>query len=253
MIEELLAVVAAVLVVLLPGASVGYAIGLRRLALIGLSGPIGVALCAVLAVLGAPLGVPFGWWHSFVVAGIALGIRLALRSRRLDPPLGPRDLAVLAAIAVSGVAAAIVAFRGLALDAVNSTYDGVFHLNAVAYILGTGNGSSIELYRMAHPGNDPIEFYPAAWHDLVAATVQLTGASVPLATNATWIAVTAAVWIPGVVYLAVTAFGRGGQLLTALLAAPLATAFAAAPYLLLDWGTLFPTGLAYALLPAGLA
>ncbi|BDZ45900.1 DUF6541 family protein [Naasia aerilata] len=246
------ALAGAVLIVVLPGAVAAYALGLRGLHLLGLAGPLSVALTAGIAVLLAPLGIPFLWWQPLAAAVLVLVVRVAIRRRLPALPLSGWGLAVLAAIAASGAVAGLIAFGGVPLGAVNSTYDGIFHLNAVAYILSTGDGSSFDLYRMTHPGTD-LEFYPAAWHDLVAATVQLTGAPIPLATNATWIAVTGGVWIPGVVYLAATAFGDRARVLVALLAAPLATVFAAAPYLLLDWGTLFPTGLAYALLPSGLA
>lgn len=253
MIESLVAIGAALLVLLLPGIACGMAVGLRGLPLLALAGPLGVAVTAGIAVLLPLLQVGFAWWHPLAAAALVLAGSAALRRELPDRVLTRRDLALLAAIAASGTAAAVVAFGAMSLGAINSTYDGVFHLNAVAHILSTGNGSSAELYRMTHPGDDPIEFYPAAWHDLVAGTVQLSGVPIPLATNATWVAVTAAVWVPGVMLLAATAFGAGGRRRTALLAAPFATVFAAAPYLLLDWGTLFPTGLAYALLPAGLA
>lgn len=251
------AIAVALAAVILPGAVVGWLLHLRSVALLALAGPLSVAIGGASAVLASALSVPFT-----VAAPLALTALLALGAwliARRDPvaaePPGPRwvPLAALAAVAAATVGIAFVAFGGVGSPGLLSqTYDGVFHLNAVARVLETGDGSSFTLYRMTNPGDD-LEFYPAAWHDLVALVVQLTGASIPTATNAMWIAVNGFVYAAGVAYLAGTLFPNLRRRGVEAVAAAVAGASSAAPYLLLQWGTLYPTGLAYALLPSGLA
>jgi hypothetical protein len=289
----LVTVIVAIVVVVLPGLSVLAAAGIGRMRAAALAGPVTVALVGGAGVLLAAIGVRFAWWSVavvlVVVAAVVLGARLLLRRiavhRRARRASGPgRDAAAHGAVAsapptadAAAVAAAAALPRrapgwaiaaswlaGAAIvaavvlpalgsgGAVSPTYDGVFHLNAAASILDDGDASSFHLYRLNNPGDD-LEFYPAAWHSLVALVAGVTGAGIPLATNAVWIAVAVAVWIPGAAWLTAVVAPVAHRRV-ALLAAPvLAAAFAGFPYLLLDWGTLYPTGLAYALVPAGLA
>ena len=133
-------------------------------------------------------------------------------------------------------------------DAISQTYDAVFHLNAVEWILKTGNASSLRLLLEAPQGS----FYPLGWHTLVAAAMRLCGATdVPVATNATALAVSGLVWTSGC--LALTHILLRGRPLALLVAAVMAGSFSAFPILLLNWGVLYPNFLSVALLPALLA
>ena len=133
-------------------------------------------------------------------------------------------------------------------DAISQTYDAVFHLNAVEWILKTGNASSLRLFLEAPQGS----VYPLGWHTLVAAAMRLCGATdVPAATNATALAVSGLVWTSGC--LALTHILLRGRPLALLVAAVMAGSFSAFPILLLNWGVLYPNFLSVALLPALLA
>ena len=133
-------------------------------------------------------------------------------------------------------------------DAISQTFDAVFHLNAVEWILKTGNASSLRLLLEAPQGS----FYPLGWHTLVAAAMRLCGATdVPVATNATALAVSGLVWTSGC--LALTHILLRGRPLALLVAAVMAGSFSAFPILLLNWGVLYPNFLSVALLPALLA
>ena len=133
-------------------------------------------------------------------------------------------------------------------DAISQTYDAVFHLNAVEWILKTGNASSLRLLLEAPQGS----VYPLGWHTLVAAAMRLCGATdVPAATNATALAVSGLVWTSGC--LALTHILLRGRPLALLVAAVMAGSFSAFPILLLNWGVLYPNFLSVALLPALLA
>ena len=133
-------------------------------------------------------------------------------------------------------------------DAISQTYDAVFHLNAVEWILKTGNASSLRLLLEAPQGS----VYPLGWHTLVAAAMRLCGATdIPLATNAMVLVVSSLVWTSGC--LALTHILFHGRPLALLVAAVMAGSFAAFPHVLLTWGVLYPNFLSVALLPALLA
>lgn len=250
----------------LPGGAIGAALGLRGLWLVALSAPFSLACIGAAGVLVAGR-VPFAAWQPIGVAVVIAGVAMLARARLarrgywqlLAFPERPGRWTAAAFIASAiGVIAIFVALVGHPYR-VSQTYDAVFHLNAVAWILETGDASSFHLYRITHPGEDN-EFYPAGWHGLVALVVQLTGSSlgpapVAVATNATWLATTLLMWLPGVALLTRVVAGRsraGGPPAEAI-AVVLAGVAVAAPWTLLAWGTLYPTGLATAITPAGLA
>lgn len=133
-------------------------------------------------------------------------------------------------------------------DAISQTFDAVFHLNAVEWILQTNNASSLRLFLEAPQGS----VYPLGWHTLVALAMKLCGAtSIPMATNATVLAVAGLVWTSGCLTLTHVLFhGRPAALLTA---AVMAGSFTVFPFVLLNWGVLYPNFLSIALLPSLLA
>ena len=129
-------------------------------------------------------------------------------------------------------------------DAFSQTYDAVYHLNAVRWILDTGNASSLSFDMVISRG----AVYPLGWHTLVALTMRLSGiTSIPLASNAVMCAVAGLTWTSGVITLtsALTAGRRAGRIATAVLA----SAAPAFPLLGLFWGILYPVFLATAMLP----
>ncbi|BDI21612.1 DUF6541 family protein [Herbiconiux sp. L3-i23] len=254
------AVLVAVLILVIPGGVAAFLARVRGLALLALSAPVSLAIIGAAAVVTGAIGVPFGIptvaVATVVVAALAwaagrwLPASPALREGFARGPL----LLVSGAALVATIATAAIAFGSVASpDLVSQTYDGVFHLNAVASVLQTGDASSFHLYRMTHPG-DGIEFYPAAWHAIVALVVQMTGSSIGLATSAVWIAVTGAVFALGSAWFAAVVVPvQRVRVVVPVVGALAGSLTAAGPYLLLQWGVLYPTGLAYALLPAGLA
>ena len=130
-------------------------------------------------------------------------------------------------------------------DAFSQTYDAVYHLNAVRWILDTGNASSLSFDMVISRG----AVYPLGWHTLVALTMRLSGiTSIPLASNAVMCAVAGLTWTSGVITLtsALTAGRRAGRIATAVLA----SAAPAFPLLGLFWGILYPVFLATAMLPS---
>ena len=246
----------------IPGALVGASAGLRTPLIIGLAPAISIAIISGTGVAAPILALP--WGLTAVATATAVACLAALATRRLMAGRYPQDadsgatglrpglrsIAVwCAAWPLSAAATGITIGRILNTpDAISQTFDAVFHLNAVEWILQTNNASSLRLFLEAPQGS----VYPLGWHTLVALTMKLCGAtSIPMATNATVLAVAGLVWTSGCLTLTHVLFhGRPAALLTA---AVMAGSFTVFPFVLLNWGVLYPNFLSIALLPSLLA
>ena len=246
----------------IPGALVGASAGLRTPLIIGLAPAISIAIISGTGVAAPILALP--WGLTAVAAATAILCLAALATRRLMAGRYPQDadsgatglrpglrsIAVwCAAWPLSAAATGLTIGRILNTpDAISQTFDAVFHLNAVEWILQTNNASSFRLFLEAPQGSA----YPLGWHTLVALAMKLCGATnIPMATNATVLAVAGLVWTSGCLTLTHVLFhGRPAALLTA---AVMAGSFTVFPFVLLNWGVLYPNFLSIALLPALLA
>ena len=248
------AILIALALLLGPGLAVLAPLRMGLVARVALAGPISIVTIGVAGMVFGPIGVTFAVWQPAVLALAAAGLVWLARRRLVAPPRDtapPWPLAI--AWAVSAVAIGVVAFAAVpSPNLVSQTYDNVFHLSAIASILDQGDASSLTLRTLIEPGRS-FAFYPSGWHSLVVLIVQLTGAAIPVAVNAAWLAVSAAVWLPGVAWLTQACLPRTAPAAAAAVALPLGAAFGAMPYALLTWGTLYPTFLATALLPAAVA
>jgi hypothetical protein len=248
------AVIASLAVVFVPGLVVGLAARLRGFALAAFAAPISVSVVSLSAIVAPWLGL--GWSFIPVALGTAVAVLLggavAWRYRHGETagrPGGPHWGHIASGIAAVAVAAALIGRRLIYVfgtpDAFSQTFDNVFHLNAVRYILDTGNGSSMFVSTLTGGG-----FYPAAWHDLVA-LVATSGTEITVATNVVNLVVGSLVWPLSMI--ALTRALVGDRPAAAWLAAIFSTGFGAFPILLLDFGVLYPNFLGTALLPAAVA
>ena len=268
-LETLPYLLAAALFLLLPGGLVTLGLGLRGLSAAALAGPVTISVAAVLAVLLPFASIP--WSPGAVLAGgilisaLLFGFRvLTIRRghagsslRHAASPAGLRSRSVRSGrwVAAAFVAGAVLMVVELAVafgspERFSQTFDNVFHLNGVRYVLDTANASSLSMSKMTSGDNAPY-FYPAAWHGLAAAYVQLTGLPITVAVNVLNMGVAAVVWPLGCMLL--TRSVAGNRPVAVGAAAILASMFAAFPILLLDWGVLYPNFLAVSMLPAVLA
>lgn len=250
------AVIVAALVLVLPGLIVALLLRQRGVRLLAVAAPTSISLIAV-AALGAPF-IGLRWsliplailtgvacvaavaWSRFVLPGTREG---GARKSRVDWHL------VIALV----VPALVIGFTLLKSfgdpEFFSQRYDNFFHLNGVQYVIDTGNASPLWLGSMTSPEGVP--FYPSAWHALVSLVVQVSGASVASAANATIVVVSALVWPLSAVMLTRTLLGRG-RLVTAA-AGVLSAAFPAFPYLPLHYGVLYPLFLGLAIAPVAVA
>lgn len=252
---EVPAILVAFAVIVVPGLVATAPLRIGLVSRLALSGSAGVFSLGVSGVVGGILGIPFAPWQPCVIAllGGAAAWAASLRWPLVLPPDGGRRWAPIVSIMAATLVITIVGFAFVQTpDLVSQTYDNVFHMSAVASILADGDASSLRLRTLIETAS-ATSFYPAAWHTIAASVVQLTGVSLTAAVNASWIAVGAALWVPGTMWLAQIALVRFSARTVALVAAPLSAAFGGMPYVLLSWGTLYPTFLATALLPIAVA
>lgn len=253
---------------ILPGLLTTAASGLPLRTAAPLAPAASVAIIAGAGVVAPLVRVP---WGVPLVAALTAILTLAaalarlivsrVRARRAGsadgaatraPTSRPSRADVLTGLVLLGFSALIMTWlvaRELNTpDAISQTFDAVFHLNAVEWILRTGNASSIKCHLESPEGG----VYPMGWHTLVALTMKVAhSTSIPLATNATTIAVSALVWPGGCLALASQLFN--GRRLAMIATALLCTATASFPLLVISFGVLYPNFLALALLPGMIA
>lgn len=242
---------AAMLVVLGPGLVWGAVFGLRRLTLLALAGPLSVTAVVVAAEAASLAGVH---WSPVPVIGAtaAVGVVLWLVRRRFGESLAMDPGAPLRWSLTAWAAAAVPI--GLIMvwifgdpQNIAQSHDNIFHLNALRYIAETGNASSLEL---GYLGTRAPTFYPAGWHAVVSVVMVSSGLSIPAAINVANLAIITVIWGTGCLFLVTRVTGeRRTALFTA---AVLAGAYSTFPYLLLEFGVVYPFLLSIALLPAAL-
>lgn len=255
-------VVLAAALQLLPGALVA------RIA--RLSWPVAVAVGPALTygVVGAAT-VPFGavgiGWNAVtallalvVVAALAAGFRRVL-GRCRDTAAEARGIAGTPALVVAGgvllgaLLIGVAALRGIpGWQTIPSTWDAIWHANAVRFILDTGQASPTHMGELRNVETHAQLYYPSAFHALTAVLCQLTGAAPT--TGYTLNSLAGAVWlfpvgaatltwrlVRGISAPAFAAAGRAASSASSFAAAAsasaaaLAASFTAVPYV--EFGT----------------
>ncbi|MBM7830025.1 hypothetical protein JOE59_000730 [Agromyces cerinus] len=236
------------------GAPFAAAIGARGVGFLGLAAGGSVAIVAASSIaapvvgLGWNLGVPVGAAIITAVIGLALR-RFTVRRGRRSGEWGRSLLGGLSGIVVGAVLIGRNVVLGIgAPDHPSQTYDGVFHLNAVRWILNQDDASPLHLV-MTTPGSSS-GFYPTVWHAFTTLIVQLTGSEIVVAANAMAVVMACILWPVAAVFLVRAIFGAAP--LTLAIGGALSAAFAAFPATLLWFGVLYPNILAIALLPIAL-
>lgn len=237
-----------------PGGLLAFAAGARTYYLLGLAAPLSISIIALSGILASVIPVSFGPIPIVVVTVVtcvaAALIRLLLR-RAVAPPAerggwsSKQWIATAVAMILAGslIGARFVQIIGRP-DNFSQTYDNIFHMSAIRYITDTGVGSSLSMGTL---GTGPDVFYPAAWHNYVALIQTFTGVSIPAAITASSLIIGAFIWPASCLFLAAVAFGP--RTLILLGTAVVSTGFSSFPYLMINFGVLYPYLLALALLP----
>ncbi|GAA4348558.1 DUF6541 family protein [Microbacterium rhizosphaerae] len=246
---------AVVFATIVPGLAAGLVLRLRGLTLWALAAPFGLSIIAVASVILPFVHVEWSLWAVLVFAVVSIALVAVVRVllRRFNGPRRQRIERASGWWTVGGLAAAAVAITIQVIlsigapGAVSQTFDNVFHLDAIRYILQTHDASPLWIGTMTSPRGG-LPFYPDAWHALGALVVSVTGVSIPVAANAITVVFAALVWPAGAVLLARTLFGS--RRAVTIGAAVAACALPAFPLLMITYGVLFPFFLGLAVLPA---
>ncbi|MFB9645810.1 DUF6541 family protein [Microbacterium terregens] len=238
------------------GGALCWGVGLRGFSAIAIAPAAAVTVIGVTAVASGAVGIP---WSVFVVivASAVIGVVLWILRRRVfaPAPRGARhslrvDTGLLAGLSL---AVCLICWRVLTViggaENISQSFDNVFHLNALRYVLDTGNASSLMIGRMTNPAGG-LGFYPAGWHGLTSLVVQVSGVSIPVAVNAVTVVTAAVIWPLGAILLARALLGSGAAV--SIAAGVLAAAFPSFPLLVMDYGVLYPYQLGLALVPVAL-
>lgn len=248
------AIAVAAALIIVPGVPAAAASGLRGAWLLGAAVPLSATVLTVAAVIAPRIGLD---WSLLPVALVSLGLAAAAGACRLALgrwwDLGPLRQGVEWITGGAAVLAGAILLLRLtgALGSptnISQTYDGIFHLSAVKWVLDTHDASPASV---ADVNSDTSSFYPAGFHGLAALTTRLTGVEVPVGINATWLALAAVAWPIGIVLLTRALAGRSRAVLLA--AGAVAAAVPAFPTLLANYGVLYPLLAGYAVLPGVLA
>lgn len=255
--ELALAALAALALLVVLGAPLALALNLRGLWAAALTPVFALTVVSVTAFTLPYVGIAWSLVPVFVVALIATLVLLGVRwlATRRSAPM-PKAHAVSGWWAVAALAVATVVITAQILLIVgepqnfSQTYDNIFHLNAVRYVMNEQNASPYFVSTMTNY-TDAVVFYPSGWHAFVSLVCMITGASIPITINAVTIVVCAGIWPISMLLFTRAFFGASPALtVTTAIASTAAPAF---PLLLLDYGVLYPLQLGFAMLPATLA
>lgn len=251
---------ACVAMMVLPGAAMALCLGFRGISAVGLGPALTAGIAGVAAIVAPLAGLPWSIWtlggFTVLVSGVALGLRkILLRGRADTIRRRPQDpwqvlLGAAAGVIIGGV---IIARNTVGLignpQNIAQRYDNVFHLNAVRFIVETGNASTLNLGAFTGATGRGAA-YPAVWHSFAALVADTTGADVIESVNLVNVVVAAVVWPVSTVFLARVV--AGSKPIALLSTGILSAGFIAFPFLMMVWGPLFPYMLSVALLPAAL-
>jgi hypothetical protein len=259
-IDALWPLAVAVSLLLIPGGVVGFALGLRRIALIGLAPAFSISILASTAVVIAPLHIRWGLVPVIVATALAALVAWGIRRLVLKRAPGTFDSSrekgltplylIGAAISAIAIGWRLMATIGSPSN-ISQTYDAVFHLNAVRYVMDSGIASSLTLSGLPATGIERAGFYPGAWHDFASLVALTSGSTIPVAVSSVTVAIGAIAWPLSLLFLVRTISGPRRYPLLA--GGVIATGFAAFPYLMMDYGVLYAFMLGLALLPVGWA
>ncbi|MGO3321049.1 MAG: DUF6541 family protein [Microbacterium gubbeenense] len=237
---------------IIPGLPVAFCVRARGVIRLGVAISVSVAVIAAASLIAPVVGL--GWslvpviLVTVVVSLIAVALRWADRGGG-DRSIGTPSKWVWGAVILAFCGwATVVAFGVGGADHPNQLYDGIFHLNAVEFILQTADASPLHM-TMTTPGAST-GFYPTLWHAVVSLVVPVSG-SVVAATNIVSVAVVGLIWPVAVASLTSVVFpSRPNAAAGAALAS---FGFSVFPLGFLNWGVLYPNLLGTVLVPLFIA
>jgi D-galactosaminyltransferase len=241
-------VLIALLLLVIPGAIVARISRLTWPTAVAVGPALTYGMVALAIIPFGALGVPWNGWTALfalaVIAGIALGLRIALaRIRDVDAEFlavsrGPA-LVVAAGVLLGAFLIGLAAVLGMPnWQAIPSNWDAVWHANTIRFILDTGQASPTHMGELRNVETHEALYYPSTFHALASVFSHLSGAAPTTAYTVSSLA--ASIWL-----FPVSAATLTWQLLrtrtdqwrtagAAATAAALSASFTAIPYIEFD-------------------
>jgi D-galactosaminyltransferase len=241
-------VLIALLLLVIPGAIVARISRLTWPTAVAVGPALTYGMVALAIIPFGALGVPWNGWTALfalaVIAGIALGLRIALaRIRDVDAESlavsrGPA-LVVAAGVLLGALLIGLAAVLGMPnWQAIPSNWDAVWHANTIRFILDTGQASPTHMGELRNVETHEALYYPSTFHALASVFSHLSGAAPTTAYTVSSLA--ASIWL-----FPVSAATLTWQLLrtrtdqwrtagAAATAAALSASFTAIPYIEFD-------------------
>lgn len=247
-------VVLVAVMLVLPGALMGRAIGLRRTLLWGMAPLFSTAMYALGSSSAAAVGLQWslagiltvlvaGLSITFVVGRVIDAIRVGRDDPEIPRPPNSAHLAAASAMILGALLVAVPAALGMGSpDELVDSPDVIFHLSRIQQTLETGASSSFS-------GG---QFYPGAFHSIATAAAALGAPADPIVlANLVALVAVCVAWPLGCVALGRQLFGW--RPVAFVLTGIACASFTAYPSIMLGWGVLWPNVLGQALLPGFLA
>lgn len=225
----ILPAIALVLLLVLPGAAVGVASGLRAGWALAVGPALTFAVTGLAGWLFGAVGVRFTtltaalMWAGMVVLALAWRWGASVAGRGASQSNGGADArhrALVALPAVAGVAAAFVTLSWASLsrlarvpqgiENIQQSWDVHWHAAVIKYALETGMVSSTRMGEIQNLETHGELYYPAAWHAFGAVFTDVTGLSVLASTNIIGLVAPALLVPLGAAALAWRMIDRGG-------------------------------------------
>jgi hypothetical protein len=219
-VSATLILVVAALVAFLPGLTVALAAGVRKpVFLLALAPGLSVALCGIVAVVSALVGLRYAPVSVgvavalLVVVGVVRGVRTG-RGRSARRPSFAEIVPIALGIGMTVIGAGFGGWSWLVglggLNTVPQEHDMIIHAMQTAYIMRTGHAAPWELVPADVLSGAPVSFYPSGFHLLAGLTASLVGGDVVAALNAMTVVFLVVVLCTGVATLGAVAARRAG-------------------------------------------
>ena len=246
------AFLAACALLILPGLPAALLLRLRGV--VALGGAIVLSLASVAAgsLLAPVIGLSWSILPVLIVAAaitLVAGALWFVRRPVALPVRGGDGRSVWIGVGAAVLGWILILIVGISgADHPSQLFDGLFHLNAVEFIMEHGDASPFHM-TMVLPGAAS-SFYPTLWHALVSLIVPFSSGIVP-ATNVMTIAVIAVIW--PVALATVTSVLFPSYRAAAAWAPVVGFGFSVFPLGFLNWGVLYPNLIGTVQIPLVLA
>lgn len=249
----------ALVMLYLPGTLFGSIVRMPSVLRFAFAPLVSVVLYEVFAISYQKMSIHAGFSPIFVPVGVlsAFVCLIALLRRRKVAIGGHVAIryswTLLAAYVAVGFVVGMLFFVK-ALDGTDTfmqAWDNAFHLNVVRYFVDSGNYSALCVTNYIDVSPTPgSSYYPAAWHLICAAIVDLTGSTIPTTISAVNFAF-AGVVFPAGMYCFIERV-LGSNRVAVFSGAFVSSAFVSFPWSFLTFGPLFPNLASMSMLPAAL-